>query len=104
MPVMTAAALAALLAREFPPSRPDGRHIAEVRDMDLRARCRPGEERLRPGGTVAEAGLAKLGRRLAMGEVTIFGAPPAPPVARGTVTCAIPPRTGEEPAANPALS
>ena len=41
---------------------------------------------------VAEARILKLGRRLAVGDVTLFSAGAAEPVAHATATYAIPPR------------
>ncbi len=43
-------------------------------------------------GIVAEGRLFKLGRRLAVGEVTLFSAGDADPVAHVTGTYSIPPR------------
>jgi acyl-coenzyme A thioesterase PaaI-like protein len=41
---------------------------------------------------VADARLLKLGKRLAVGEVTLYSADEAEPVARASVTYSIPPR------------
>lgn len=44
------------------------------------------------GDVIAEARLLKLGKRLAVGEVTIFSAAAPEPVAHATMTYSIPPR------------
>src|SRR5262249_32814827 len=45
-----------------------------------------------PGGLIAECQLLKLGRRLAVGQVTIWGEGDEEPVAHATSTYSIPPR------------
>jgi len=46
------------------------------------------------GDMLAEARLLKLGRRLAVGEVTLFSGDRSEPVAHCTLTYSIPPRRG----------
>lgn len=47
----------------------------------------------RPADLVGEARLLKVGRRLCVGETTIFGAGEAAPVAHATATYSLPPDT-----------
>ncbi len=47
-----------------------------------------------PGALVAEARVLKLGRMLSVGDVLIFAGAAAAPVARASLTYAIPPRPG----------
>jgi uncharacterized protein (TIGR00369 family) len=51
--------------------------------------------RPRPADLVAEGKILKLGKRLAVGEVTLFSEGQAEPVAHVTCTYSIPPRHGE---------
>jgi uncharacterized protein (TIGR00369 family) len=48
-----------------------------------------------PGGLIAECHLLKLGRRLAVGQVTIWAEGDEEPVAHATSTYSIPPRDNE---------
>lgn len=138
-PLMTLAETAAFLEREFPQMRAGGHcyHLEAVGPMRARMRLDPGEQHLRPGGTVsgpammaladyvlyaavlaqigpvalavttnlgfnflrrpepgplaAECRLLKLGRRLAVGEVSITALGSADIVCHATGTYAIPP-------------
>jgi uncharacterized protein (TIGR00369 family) len=59
--------------------------LAVTTDISIRFLERP-----RPGDLLARGRLLKLGRRLAIGEVTISPAAPAAPVAHATGTYALP--------------
>jgi uncharacterized protein (TIGR00369 family) len=48
-----------------------------------------------PGDVIARCRLLKLGKRLAVGEVTIYSEESDEPVAHATVTYSIPPNNGE---------
>ncbi len=50
--------------------------------------------KLPPGDVIAEAGLLKLGQRLAVGEVSLGGEGETLPAAHATVTYSIPPNGG----------
>jgi acyl-coenzyme A thioesterase PaaI-like protein len=73
--------------------------IEELRDGFLRIRVGVTDRDLRPGGTIsgptlmsiAEVEMLKLGKRLAVGQVTIYSAGNDDPVAHATVTYSIPP-------------
>ena len=49
-----------------------------------------------PGGLRAEGRLMKLGRTLAVGDVTIWNEGQADPVAHATITYALPPKKAVE--------
>ena len=120
-PILSAEEVSAYLAKEFPQIG-IGRNfsVEAVGPMSARLRLHYRADHLRPGGTIsgptifaladvglyvailaqigpvklAEARLLKLGKRLAVGEVTMFSVGEPEIVAHATGTYSIPPRDG----------
>ena len=65
--------------------------LAVTTNLNINFLRKPGQSDL-----VAQARLLKLGKRLAVGEVTIFSDGDAEPVAHATLTYSIPPKTTDD--------
>lgn len=84
-PVIMSLADAAMYALVLAHIGPVG--LAVTTSLNMNFLRKPG-----PGELVADARMLKLGKRLAVGEVTIYSADTPEPVAHATITYSIPPK------------